>query len=383
MSNTHALEQPRPFDRLPTELLVKMLRHLPPPMVLLSDGDSPPYIENTLFAVSLVSRRFHASNRNLMWQGLTIEAESTPATLLQAIALVAKWPAIAQVGHELRINELGDRPPRDWAVLLPSADRLVARRFGPLELVDFACFHALRHLSLDDCAIDLSPPITLPRLESLRLSYSAVTSAPPGASSRAFPILRHLVLECTEGSGVSAVEPVFDNAFLAKLDSLEVAATAWHERADDNLLPLEDPPSSLPILWHNIVRVNDHLHDSDQALSTSSIPFGQHLLLRIFRWAEVGVPTSVGWERVCVEVRRVVALHKHARLRLVLVAGAPWPRPGATPPELAALEALEGDCQRRGVVLRSCEVPRVEDGPVPEFIEFLREEATRAAAEGA
>ncbi|GAA5893251.1 hypothetical protein JCM8208_004387 [Rhodotorula glutinis] len=183
MSSTHALEQPRPFDRLPTELLVKMLLHLPPPIILFTDGDSPPHIQNTLFAVSLVSRRFNASSRNLLWRGCIIHAWSTPANLLQAIALLAEWPAIARLGPELHLRDVGGRPLRDWAVVLPDIGRAVASasQGRSLKLVDLSTFHNLRHLSLHRCRIELSPTMVFPHLNSLRLFYVEVAGAPPGA----------------------------------------------------------------------------------------------------------------------------------------------------------------------------------------------------------
>ncbi|GAA5893254.1 hypothetical protein JCM8208_004388 [Rhodotorula glutinis] len=170
---------------------------------------------------------------------------------------------------------------------------------------------------------------------------------------------------------------------LARLDSLEVTTSIWSQCDRYDVFPVDDPPPSLPILWRVVVEITDHLHTGDKALSTSSVPFGQHLLIQLYLTPERELPTSVYWERFYIEIRRVVALHEHARLRLVLVAGAPWRRPEATVAELAAIKALEGDCAQRGVVLRSCELPSLEDGAMAEFIEFLREEATSAAAEGA
>ncbi|KPV72166.1 uncharacterized protein RHOBADRAFT_47008 [Rhodotorula graminis WP1] len=377
MSSTHTPQQPSPFDRLPNELLVKMLLHLPPPNISLDDD--PPLVENDFFDVNLVSMRFDAFSRNLMWQRSIVDAESTPDGLLRAIAVVAKWPAIAHLGLELRLGN-GLRPPRDWAVVLPGTARLVAEGFNRLDLVDLARFHNLRHVTLHDCELDLSSAGTVfPHLKSLRLSAVEVTGASPSAPVRTFPVLRHLAVVDACRPHISSFEPVFNHPLLARLDSLEVSVRTWHYRGRDRLFPLDDPPSSRPILWRILVSLADHLHNGDNMLSTSSVPFGQHLLLKYSHDSGSGVPISVHSERLYVELRRVVALHEPSRLRLVLVAGAEWRRAEATLPELAAIKALEQDCERRGIVLRSCERPWVEDDPVPEFLEFLREEKAARA----
>jgi len=144
MSSTHTPEPPRPFDRIPNELLVKILLDLPPPTISLHDYY--PRVENALFAVSLVSRRFYTVSRGLLWQHLTVESPSTRAALLRLITVVARWQAVARDGTMLHLVSYGfgveARRPRDWAVVLPGVDRLVARRFDRLELADLARFNS-------------------------------------------------------------------------------------------------------------------------------------------------------------------------------------------------------------------------------------------------
>ena len=214
----------------------------------------------------------------------------------------------------------------------------------------------------------------------MRITFSGLHTASPGPTSREFPVLRHLAVyrPCVPYEDPDGA--VFSDAFLGQLDSFETSVEGWGPEPDsgDRIFALDAPPSSVPVLWRVAVGLGDPLHRRDDCLTTTSIPYGQHLLLEVQPGQEPDVPVSVHWERIYVELRRLVALHAHSRLRLVLVSGAGWRRPEATPPELAALEALEGDGARRGVALRPCEPPRVEDGALPEFMAFLREEAARA-----
>ncbi|GAA5855299.1 hypothetical protein JCM9279_001938 [Rhodotorula babjevae] len=377
MNSTHAPQQTSPLDRLPNELLVKILLVLPPTTVALYMD--PPRFENALFAISLVSKRFHALNSDLLWRRTAIAAPSTTFGFLFVVALLARWPAVAQGGPELDLDcaeTVGARRLQDWAVVLPGVQRLVLHMSDDVQLVDIARFHNLRHLSVVDCSVVFAPTVVFPRLESTRLTHSGVDASAP---DQAFPVLCHLALDYLYFNGETRGEPVFSNGFLGRLEGLEVCVEYWHDdrRDDVRLFPLDAPPASLPVLWRVSVSIDDPLHEHDVCLSTASIPYGRHLLLEASH-SQRNDPVSAHWERKYVELRRLVALHAHSRLRLVLVSGAPWRQPGATAPELAALEALEGDCERRGVALRPCQPPRVEDGALPEFVAFLREQAARA-----
>jgi len=139
MSSTHAPRQPSPFDRLPNELLVKVLLHLPPPTISLHHN--PPLIENAPFAVSLVSKRFHAFSGDLIWRRAAVAAEWSTVGFLRAVALLAQWPAVGRGGLELDlqpqwIHTVEERRLRDWAVILFGVERIVLRLFE-LDDLDF------------------------------------------------------------------------------------------------------------------------------------------------------------------------------------------------------------------------------------------------------
>lgn len=228
-------------------------------------------------------------------------------------------------------------------------------------------------MSLDGCGIVFPPTVVFPRLDSLRLSPSGVTANPAGSALQSFPLLRHLAINEIWIPEDPPVEPVFTNAFLAQLETFEGSYVDWNRgrRAGERIVPLDAPPPSLPILWRHTVRQQD-----GTILSTSPTPYGEHLLF-------IQDPHSPRWEDFYIAVRRIIERNDHSRLRLrlVLVAGTIWRRPETSMPELEEIEALEGDCERRGIALRTCGLP--SEGAVPEFVEFLREEKARTAAAAA
>lgn len=135
-----ALSQARtsPFDRLPSELLLDVFAHLPPPVISIGEG-VPASQHNTLFDLQLVYKRFHQLCTPLLWRDLEVDVmPDTRRRLQQAVDRFRASPARAEGCRTLRLEAL------DWTFMpldliggpgvFPNVERLELFQAMPLSL---------------------------------------------------------------------------------------------------------------------------------------------------------------------------------------------------------------------------------------------------------
>ena len=128
MSSTDTLEQPRPFDRLPNELLTKILLYLAPPTISI-EFDSDLDEKNPLFNVRLVSKQLHAVCAPILHRDLEIGAlADSMSDLNQLVSKVQASPERRAACRKLEVARCpmdgGRISLRRWAQLLPNVERL-------------------------------------------------------------------------------------------------------------------------------------------------------------------------------------------------------------------------------------------------------------------
>ncbi|GAA5945462.1 hypothetical protein JCM3775_003702 [Rhodotorula graminis] len=379
-SAKHILE-PCHIDRLPTEVLVSILSHLPPPTIRLTN---PPRVDNAPLTISLVSRRFHAVGRDYLWRGCAVVAEVTSTSHARAAAVLRNVPCLTHDCRELELLLDTDHDADwtgSWATLFPSIQRLTLEDVPRFDLAEAAQFRGLRHLSISNVMVVLKTDIVFPRLESVHLDMDLLVPRQPFFNKRSFPALRRILVAHSNIEPLIAQnEVVFPIDFLAQLDYVEIAGygddTAYYAR----LLPVEQLVCRTPILWRLDLIVDRARGAGFLALARSSFLHAHFLILDPIR-TYFNKTDKLAWtERVLVEMRIVLAPPSHPHLRLVLVPAYLWhPSPhNTTAANEAARRAVEDVCARRGVVLRTYAARRTENaGAVPEFLAFLREEAAR------
>ena len=142
MSSRHEPQQPSPFDRLPNELLVKILRHLPLhylPVDHYSEvHGGPVYLER------LVSRRFNAVARELRACGFELFAAPRESDFARAVKVLRLPPA----GQAAECSELalegstceGGLALGRWAATFPEVEGFSLKRCGQHSLEDLSSF---------------------------------------------------------------------------------------------------------------------------------------------------------------------------------------------------------------------------------------------------
>lgn len=128
MSGTDTLEQPRPFDRLPNELLTKILLNLAPPTISI-EFDSDLDEKNPLFNVRLVSKQLHAVCAPILHRDLQINAfAESKSEVNQLVSKVQASPERRAACRKLKVARCpmdgGRISLRRWAQLLPNVERL-------------------------------------------------------------------------------------------------------------------------------------------------------------------------------------------------------------------------------------------------------------------
>ncbi|GAA5856517.1 hypothetical protein JCM9279_003000 [Rhodotorula babjevae] len=318
MSSTDAHEQPLPFDRLPNELLAATLAHLDTPIRRDSHWfDSPTYApadrdrRSALRAVCLVSKRFHADGRRLLYGQL----EVGPSTRNKMLSALRKSAAQTRTCRILVLEGVMPRVPNDmdeWFRLLPGVEDL-----------------------------------TLIHVPWVNLATVGALSPPPISS-----------------------------AFLGQLTCLALNLDDAR-KLSTSAVDLNSLDASLPILW------SVELYLDYEAPSSSTIPLTYILGIVTGTLIVDDVDSyhdDPRWRLgPWVKLRRILAEQRAPRL--VLLPPLLWAHGDALDPDVAReWQGLVDECARRGIALRKHDPAREYDGVVPEFMEFLREEAAGSAA---
>ncbi|GAA5847669.1 hypothetical protein JCM9279_004975 [Rhodotorula babjevae] len=137
-------------------------------------------------------------------------------------------------------------------------------------------------------------------------------------------------------------------------------------------LDLDSLGAHLPILWAV------ELYEDYDAPSSSGVPLTYILGMATdvpLDEEEASPPVGPRWRlEPFVRLRRILAEQRAPRL--VLLPPLLWAHGDALDPDVAReWQGVVDECARRGIALRKHDPAREYDGVVPEFMEFLREEA--------
>ncbi|GAA5855300.1 hypothetical protein JCM9279_001939 [Rhodotorula babjevae] len=376
MSSTHDPQQPCHIDRLPNELLEEILRPPSPPRLSFFGTSST--CDPSSFPVLRVSRRWKAVGSPLQWRDLVVnlEQDRPDPRVADLDAAFLGRPHIAQACRTVKINWV--KGIEECTALLGevssafvNVEELVFEGCSPVNLDTLSLFHNLRRLHLEYAYLVVSArPPALCRLTSLSLHHVSVgILGGTFIDISTFPTLRRLSLKGSNLKGATAAShAVFSDVFLRRLEYIQLDVGDLDERRGGCAKIVEHtPPAHLVLL-----RV---LLDGD-----SDLPVSDALHIRVepdwdARW---GRDVYRGLMRALSDV-----LSQLGGLRLALVPDDMWRLPrGASDAARRERETILVEAARRRIDIRTYEKPLLVDAAFsPEFSTWLREEASRRAAE--
>ncbi|GAA5945469.1 hypothetical protein JCM3775_003706 [Rhodotorula graminis] len=375
---------PPGLDTLPSELILSILAHLPPPHIALGNGSGPSQ-RNPLFAVQRTSKRLGAVCAPILWDRL--EMDIGPGARGETSRVVAQLRAY-------RERALGCRKLRlesfDWAFLLPcvaEGERLLPDvedvelyQTMPMSLDVVARFRKQRSLAVDYSELRPSPThVTFAHLARMSLADVLIRLVPFQSSSffdtSTLPSLRQLRLgfiyvERPSRSGDDGDAPVFSPSLVEQLDQVHLELSHASSLCAD-VLPLEALTPDAPVLWHAALAPGR----ATTRPAARRPPPGVHLAFLC-----VTLPRLSTFEEDDAEFDPVASLRAlvaaHPYLRLALVPLSLWQREHGAgdglSPELAPLVA---EYTASGLALRPYDPQREREGFVPrEAVQFWREE---------
>ncbi|GAA5916751.1 hypothetical protein JCM8208_001677 [Rhodotorula glutinis] len=375
MSSTHDPQQPSPFDRLPDELLAKILRQLPPHDISVHsysdiEGGGPLYNER------LVSRRFNAIARDLSWRGFELFAAPRERDFTRAVRVLELLPADQPVTcSELELKDMPYAPGLQlarWAARFPDVEGLSLQRCGDRGIENAISFSKLRFLSIGDVHLDLPSSAFFPGVESMDLFGVSFDRPFDPITASAFPALRRLGLDLCRIEGAdSHDEDVLPPDLVAQLEYVQLADVE-PDKSHYHPLGLEIALQSVPILWS--VSSGETFTSEGPVIECRPVPSAA--VGRYIRLEEGGILSSSS-TTVLDAAQDVIAMHTH--LRAVFLPSCMWELlPSTTQEEHASRQAIIDHCASAGVDLRTYASSRWTLNHLPEFSLYLRGEAMRA-----
>ncbi|GAA5945464.1 hypothetical protein JCM3775_003703 [Rhodotorula graminis] len=360
MSSTHEPQQPSPFDRLPNELLVKIVRHLPQHQLSVHsyvDREWAPMVE-----VRLVSRRFNAVGRDLAWRGFKLSAAPSRRDFDCALEVLGLLPADQPVScSELELTGM----PRDgvlalarWAAEFPDVEGLSLQMCDNYDVEDATGFSKLRFLSLGDMDLNLPPSAFFPGVESMDL-YCATFDRPlRPITTSAFPALRRLGVDfCRIQGADSRDEDVLPRNLVAQLEYIQLEDLSRGEPSRYRPLGVDLARQEVRILW--TVTLDERVTSDGVDLSSGPTPSAAG-----GRYLRLEPPDMVAPSSSTALDAALGLIAKHAHLRAVFLPSSMWQRPpSADPDEAASRQAIVDHCASFSMYLRE-EAARAQSAAV-------------------
>ncbi|KPV72124.1 uncharacterized protein RHOBADRAFT_46964 [Rhodotorula graminis WP1] len=357
MSSTHDPQQPSPFDRLPDELLVKILRHLPQ-----HELSAHSHIEGehgSMGEVRLVSRRFNAVGRDLAWRGFKLSAAPSKRDLARALEVLGFLPA----GQPVSCSELElTGTPREgglalarWAAEFPDVEGLSVQSCGIHDLENATSFSKLRFLSLGDMDLNLPPSAFFPGVESMDL-YCATFGWPlRPITTSAFPALRRLGVDFCRVQGADS--DVLPPNLVAQLEYIQLEDLSRDGPAWYRPLGVEIARQEVRILW--TVSLVERVSFNRIVVKSGPMPSAA-----VGRYLRLEPPDMVAPSSSTALDAALGLIAKHAHLRAVFLPSSMWQRaPSADPDEAASRQAIIDHCASFSMYLRE-EAARAQSAAV-------------------
>ncbi|GAA5893328.1 hypothetical protein JCM8208_004410 [Rhodotorula glutinis] len=378
MSSTHDPQQPCHIDRLPVELITKILHHLEALIKQLDSWDIQPH-RKTFVRIMCVSKRFKMIATPFVNRCIVV----WPSTELSTLRRVGRdgTSGPAQACRVLRLHDAEESAEAvlrvdEWATRLPWVEEVTLEEFwSPGCLSEAAAFSNLRRLDLHLCAFDLWPTTstaTFSRLITLKLSWVSFdhTSGVNDRTARAlFPKLRQLEVKASSFRDLPR-RPLLPLEFVQQLDALRVE-TDDRDLRIGGIIRIDDLDLGHAVLWHYPLCASD-------PCVTRSVAY---LLIELWPDCDIVFESQSTDERnrLFMDLANVVANLPH--LRLLLVPPILWHHVERTSAAISQRQSsIKSECERRGIVVRTYDAARPLDGlVVPEFLEWRREQAQEQA----
>ncbi|BGP39312.1 hypothetical protein JCM10449v2_003250 [Rhodotorula kratochvilovae] len=366
--------------RLPNELILHVLEQVDRPIVSLTDNERDER-RRTLYAACLVSRNFFKAAQPILWRRLRLQVRrwgNGDNALEVAVQTMRKASVTAKATLALEIGDyIHWRPLKlgHLAAFWPNVEELVVHDVTHVDFSEIARFSNLRDLRASRFTPFLSEEDTcFARLETLVCDNFGLNWGGSGRdifTSDTLPALRHLFLRAYAYRGRDT--PILPSSFVAQLDDLqlEVNGAIKLESGGWPFVHSSLPPG--PVLFHTTFDLNQLLqltvwlpvHHLQVTTPTHSLPLHQ---LRV--------------EECLTSLNRLLGDRSPPPLRLLLLPSSCWPPNATLDPRMAASsDVLAANLASYGVEIRAYDASRPLDGlVVPEFREFLREQAAWAGA---
>ncbi|GAA5945461.1 hypothetical protein JCM3775_003701 [Rhodotorula graminis] len=329
MSSTHTPQQPCPFDRLPNELLAKILHHLDA-AVTQTEPRQRRQRRVTFLNVALLSRRFKALAANFQYRYLAVSASSELATLQRVGRDGLSVPARAC--RVFRLSGGDERQGRcvlrvdHWASRLPAVEEMSLWGISYGCLSQAAAFTNLRRLELHRCTFGSWSTISttsfsrLSTLELHNVTFRYALSIDGTTMCTTFPSLRQVAVQSCELQDLRR-RPLLPVAFVAQLDALGVDLGEIH-LPTSGILPLDDLDTRHAVLWRCDVAISDSTTVLDLCVTRNVV----HVFIKLDSGAETNLESQStrGHDRFRLFIQLYNLVDHLPHLRLLLVPPSLW-----------------------------------------------------------